>query len=75
MKLLTLDSPSGPTAGAMLESGEVVNFARAAKANSVEAWLPPRLTDILTVSYTHLCREFFVRSVIGFHARVSTNHE
>jgi 2-keto-4-pentenoate hydratase/2-oxohepta-3-ene-1,7-dioic acid hydratase in catechol pathway len=31
----------------MLESGEVVNFARAAKANSVEAWLPPRLTDIL----------------------------
>ena len=47
MKLLTLDSPSGPTAGAMLESGEVVNFARAAKANSVEAWLPPRLTDIL----------------------------
>lgn len=47
MKLVSFDSPAGPQAGALLDTGEVVNISRAAHPDSVEAWIPRELIDIL----------------------------
>ena len=47
MKLVTIDQGSGGTAGAMLRSGEILNFSRAAAAGTIESWIPGRLCDIL----------------------------
>jgi 2-keto-4-pentenoate hydratase/2-oxohepta-3-ene-1,7-dioic acid hydratase in catechol pathway len=47
MKLLSFDTPCGESAGALLPTGEVLALTAAAQANSLEAWLPRRLIDIL----------------------------
>ncbi|WP_226553943.1 fumarylacetoacetate hydrolase family protein [Celeribacter naphthalenivorans] len=47
MKLVTLDCIPGGQAGALLDSGDYVNFARAAEQGTAEVLLPARLKDIL----------------------------
>ncbi len=47
MKLVTIDNGSGGTAGAMLRSGEILNFARASTAGTISSWIPGELRAIL----------------------------
>lgn len=47
MKLVTIDSTRAGVPGALLRSGEVLDLGRAARAGSVEAWLPASLKGIL----------------------------
>ncbi|MGO8918380.1 MAG: fumarylacetoacetate hydrolase family protein [Stellaceae bacterium] len=47
MKLLTIDTGDDGTAGALLSSGEVLDFRRAAEPGTCEMWIPRRLRDIL----------------------------
>lgn len=47
MKLLSLETTGGESAGALLPNGEVLALSAAARPDSLEAWLPRRLIDIL----------------------------
>jgi len=47
MKLVTIDSVRGGEPGALLPSGEVLALRRAAQADSLEAWLPESLRELL----------------------------
>ncbi|HEX6705819.1 MAG TPA: fumarylacetoacetate hydrolase family protein [Albitalea sp.] len=47
MKLVTIAQGSSGTSGAMLRSGEILNFSRAAAAGTLEAWIPADLSAIL----------------------------
>lgn len=47
MKLLTIDTGREGTAGALLSSGEVLDFGRVAEPGTCEMWIPTRLRDIL----------------------------
>jgi 2-keto-4-pentenoate hydratase/2-oxohepta-3-ene-1,7-dioic acid hydratase in catechol pathway len=47
MQLLTIDDVPGGSPGARLASGAVLHLARAARADSIEAWLPGQLAAIL----------------------------
>ncbi len=47
MKLLTINQSRGGTAGALLRSSEILNFARAADAATIETWIPTELRAIL----------------------------
>ncbi len=47
MKLVTIDSVSTGMPGAMLRSGEILHLGKAALPNTVEAWLPASLQEIL----------------------------
>jgi acylpyruvate hydrolase len=47
MKLVTIDTGRGGTAGALLPSNEVLNFAKAALPDGPEAWIPASVRDLL----------------------------
>ena len=47
MKLATIDDGRGGEAGALLPAGEVLHLRRAALPDSLEAWLPATLREIL----------------------------
>ena len=47
MKLVTIAEGPNGTPGALLESGEVLRFAGAAKAGTLEAWIPDTLRALL----------------------------
>jgi acylpyruvate hydrolase len=47
MKLLTIDDTPAGSPGALLRSGEVLHLARAASSDSLEAWLPTTLAQVL----------------------------
>ena len=47
MRLVTIDNGSAGTAGAVLRSGEILNFVRAASTNTIESWIPGELRAIL----------------------------
>lgn len=47
MKLLTIDEGRDGATGAMLASGEIVHFGRAARPGTVEAWLPDTMRRLL----------------------------
>jgi acylpyruvate hydrolase len=47
VKLVTIDNGGRGTAGAMLRSGDILNFARAAGAGTIESWIPSELRAIL----------------------------
>ena len=47
MKLVTINNTASGTPGAMLKSGEVLHFAKAAKAGTLETWIPGSVRNIL----------------------------
>lgn len=47
MKLVTINNTTSGTSGAMLKSGEVLHLARAAKAGTLETWIPGTVRAIL----------------------------
>jgi len=47
MKLVTIDEGPHGTPGAMLKTGEILRFGRAADAGTLEAWIPETLRALL----------------------------
>jgi len=47
MKLVTIDHGSRGTAGALLRSGEILNFSRASSPGTIESWIPTEVRAIL----------------------------
>jgi acylpyruvate hydrolase len=47
MRLVTIDDVPSGSPGALLQSGEIVHLARAALADTIEAWLPSGVAGIL----------------------------
>lgn len=47
MKLVTIDSANNGTPGVMLSSGEILHLQKAARAGSVEEWIPDSVRGIL----------------------------
>ena len=47
MKLVTIDEGPHGTPGAILKTGEILRFAKAADSGTLEAWIPETLRDLL----------------------------
>ncbi|MES2911127.1 MAG: fumarylacetoacetate hydrolase family protein [Pseudomonadota bacterium] len=47
MKLVTINNTTAGSPGAMLASGEVLHLAKAAKAGTLESWIPGSIREIL----------------------------
>jgi len=54
MKLVTIDYGRRGAAGALLRSGEILNFTRAAQADTLESWIPTELQHILEAGQSGL---------------------
>jgi acylpyruvate hydrolase len=62
MKLVSIDTPTGDAAGALLANGDVLVLAAAALPGSTEAWIPRKLIDILAAGPEGLA---MVRKVVA----------
>lgn len=47
MKLVTIDNTAAGVPGAVLHSGEILHFGKAAEPGTLEAWIPGSVRDIL----------------------------